>query len=355
MSDLACMWDKSNCSVICTLFKITFLGKWDECGERPFLWPLTSFPDRHTYSVHSVQYCPVAPPTLNSSAWTSSGPVVLSDGWHEQRLNEVVEALAPNILVQFISLLYNGTSLHNTLSSCQQYVQLQSNFHKSLTGYIADVAGTFESLIWQSARAVWIFFLSSLLPFPCTCLLAAAVYPLWAFFVPLPSVLDIVSCLCLLLLSFPWLLHKSHQISISFSFAILTIKELWHLDFPCINLTKYRQWLFIYASPASRNSLPDNFQNMLRYSYHQSNAILRQCFPPTSTLSTFEVSLKIRRISSLLLLTSGRKLCLWMIWYNISCISIADFKSPFSTWNIIVTFTENALLHQQLHHTYAAH
>ena len=47
--DLAC-----NCSVICTLFKIAFLGKWDERGERPFLWPLTSFPDRHTYSVHSV-------------------------------------------------------------------------------------------------------------------------------------------------------------------------------------------------------------------------------------------------------------------------------------------------------------
>jgi len=40
----------------CTLFKITFLGKWDERGERPFLWPLTSFPDRHTYSVHSAQY-----------------------------------------------------------------------------------------------------------------------------------------------------------------------------------------------------------------------------------------------------------------------------------------------------------
>ena len=54
--DLACVGDKSNCSVICTLFKIVFLGKWDERGERPFLRPLTSFPDRHTYSVHSVQY-----------------------------------------------------------------------------------------------------------------------------------------------------------------------------------------------------------------------------------------------------------------------------------------------------------
>jgi len=55
--DLACMWDKSSCSVICTLFKITFLGKWDERGERPFLLSLTTFSHRHTYSVHSVQYC----------------------------------------------------------------------------------------------------------------------------------------------------------------------------------------------------------------------------------------------------------------------------------------------------------
>ena len=52
--DLACMGDKSNCSVICTLFQITFLEKWDNCRERPFLWPLTSFPDCYTYSVLSV-------------------------------------------------------------------------------------------------------------------------------------------------------------------------------------------------------------------------------------------------------------------------------------------------------------
>jgi len=48
---------------------------WDECGERPFLWPLTSFPGRHTYSVHSVQYGLSS--CLNSSAGTSSGPVAL--------------------------------------------------------------------------------------------------------------------------------------------------------------------------------------------------------------------------------------------------------------------------------------
>jgi len=54
---------------------------------------------------------------------------LLSDGWHEPHLNEAVEALAPNILVQFFSLLYPATSLHNTLSTCLRFVQLQSNFH----------------------------------------------------------------------------------------------------------------------------------------------------------------------------------------------------------------------------------
>ena len=42
---------------------------------------------------------------------------LLSDGWHEQPLNEGVEALAPNTLVQFLSLPHHGTSLHNTLST----------------------------------------------------------------------------------------------------------------------------------------------------------------------------------------------------------------------------------------------
>ena len=51
------MGSQSNCSVVFTLLKVIFLGKWDECGERPFPWPLTSFPDRHTHSVHSVQCC----------------------------------------------------------------------------------------------------------------------------------------------------------------------------------------------------------------------------------------------------------------------------------------------------------
>ena len=52
----------------------------------------------------------------------------------------------------------------------------------------------------------------------------------WVNKFPQPSVLDIGSYLCLLLLSFPWLLWKSHQISISFSFATWQIQSfLWPL------------------------------------------------------------------------------------------------------------------------------
>jgi len=72
---------------------------------------------------------------------------LLSDGWHEQPLNEVVEALAPNTLVQFLSLSHYSTSLHNTLFICLRFVLLQSNFRQLLTGYIAVVAETLESLI----------------------------------------------------------------------------------------------------------------------------------------------------------------------------------------------------------------
>ena len=66
-------------------------------------------------------------PALKSSAGISSGPVALrlavSDGWHEQPLNEVMGALAPNILLQLLSLICQFTSLHNTLSTCLQFVQ----------------------------------------------------------------------------------------------------------------------------------------------------------------------------------------------------------------------------------------
>jgi len=67
--------------------------------------------------------------------------------YSRRRRQPVVEALAPNIQVQFLSLLYHGTSFHNTFTTCLRFVQLQSDFRESLTECIADVAGTFESLI----------------------------------------------------------------------------------------------------------------------------------------------------------------------------------------------------------------
>ena len=162
---LACMGDQSNC------FFLVFL-----CLRSPFLGS-----GMNVENVHSSGHSPVSQiathilwnlssavcsPALNSSAGSSSGPVLwlcdlLSDGSHEQPLNEVVEALAPNIIVQFHSLPHHGTSLHNTLSTCLQFVQLQSNFRQLLTGYIAGVAETLESGIHSSEtlRFAWYVFI----------------------------------------------------------------------------------------------------------------------------------------------------------------------------------------------------
>jgi len=210
------MGDKS--SVICTLFKIVFLGKWDECGERPLLWPVSQITCRliemynywtadttckndHVCCLHETQkiiginankteYNLVTHNEIETwTAWlwlwlwswlwtVLLGPHqdlwlcdLLSDGWQEQPLNEVVEALAPNILIQLFSPLYHSIGPHNTFSTRLRFVQLQSIFCQSLTGYIADVAGTFDSyMIWLSGRAAWNFLLSSLFPVPRTCL-----------------------------------------------------------------------------------------------------------------------------------------------------------------------------------------
>ena len=51
--------------------------------------------------------------------------------------------LAYNIFVQFLSLHRHGTSLHNTLSTCLRFVQLQSNFHQLLT---MDTLQTLQSV-----------------------------------------------------------------------------------------------------------------------------------------------------------------------------------------------------------------
>ena len=90
---------------------------------------------------------PLTLQTITTAQMLSVGGEGASDVWHEQPLNEVVEAFAANILFQFLSLLHHGTSLHNTISTCLRFVQVQSNFRQSLTGYIVDVAVTFKSFI----------------------------------------------------------------------------------------------------------------------------------------------------------------------------------------------------------------
>ena len=41
--------DECNCLKVSTFFSITFLGKWDEAGPFPVLWPLLGLPDLLTY------------------------------------------------------------------------------------------------------------------------------------------------------------------------------------------------------------------------------------------------------------------------------------------------------------------
>ena len=222
------MWDKSNCSVIYRLFKITLLGTWNERGERP------EFPrSPHRFCA----FCPVLSLLL---LWTVLlGPHQTLNGFATCRLTEGMS----NLWTKWRRLLLPIF----LFTSCPFFIMVQvfkipfppvcdlcsfSQIFAScwLAGYIADVAETFESLIWLAGRAAWNSLSSSLLPIPHTCLPAAAVYPLWAFSVPQPSVVDISSYLCLLLPSFPWLLQKSHLISITLSFATLRIQLfLWLL------------------------------------------------------------------------------------------------------------------------------
>ena len=125
---------------------------------------------------------------------------LLSDGWHEQPLNEVVEAVAPTILVQLvyfpsIIMVYFFTIPFPPVCDLCNFSQIFTN----------RWLGTLQT--WLELSSHWLtirknFLLRSLLLIPRTCLPAAAVYPLWAFSVPLPSVHDIGPYLCLLLLSF---------------------------------------------------------------------------------------------------------------------------------------------------------
>ena len=171
----SCTGDKRNCSVICTQFKITFLGKWAECGERPFLWPLTSYPDRHTYSVHSAHT--VFHPALNSSSGTSLGSVALRLAVRRMaratsEWSGVFAALTscPILCSYFLSnSLPFLIMLHVfTIPLCSFRLELSSHWFD----YLEELPGIS-------------FWVRSLLPIPRTCppvpARHTAVYPLWAY------------------------------------------------------------------------------------------------------------------------------------------------------------------------------
>ena len=142
--------------------------------DRPFLWPLTSFPDHHTYSVPSVQYC------LCSCVEQFCWDLIRTCGFATCCLT----AGTSNLWTKWCRLLL-PIFLFNSFPFFIMYKFSQYPFHLSAIcaalvkfSPIADIAGTFESLIWLSKRAAWNFLSSLLLSIPCICLPAAAVYPL---------------------------------------------------------------------------------------------------------------------------------------------------------------------------------
>ena len=163
---------KSNCSVICTLFKITFLGKW-----------------RNVENVHSSEHSPVSQIATHIRRILSSSlfcfehfccdlirtcgfaTCCLTDGTSNCERSGGGSCCQYSSSILFpSSLRYKPSQYSFHLSAICAFVQLQSNFRQLLTGCIADVAETFESLIWLSGRAAWNFLLSSLLLSPRTCL-----------------------------------------------------------------------------------------------------------------------------------------------------------------------------------------
>ena len=92
---LAC--ETSNCCVICTLFKVTLLGS-EMNVENVYFSGHSTVSQIATITI----FCALCPVLSLLLFWTVlQGPHkdlllcdLLSDGWHEQPLNEVVEALA---------------------------------------------------------------------------------------------------------------------------------------------------------------------------------------------------------------------------------------------------------------------
>ena len=164
------MWDKSNCSVICTLFKVTVnsLQYCLSCFEQ-FCWDL-------------IRTCVFATCCLTggtSNHWTK---------WWRFLLPIFLFNSFP-----FFAMIQIFTISLPAVCDLCSFSQIVTN-RRTLTGYIADVAGTFESFIWLSGRAAWN--LSLLLPIlrmppSCCCLstlsfLCTSAFSSWYRFLSLP-------------------------------------------------------------------------------------------------------------------------------------------------------------------------
>ena len=155
--DLACLWDKSYCTVICTLFTITFLGKWDKRKERPFLSPLTSFPDRKKISA----FCPVLSLLLLWTFFvgTLSRPVALPFAvW--RMAGATSKRRGGGFCFQYSCLIpfpvWSWYKYLQYVSICLRFVQLQSNFRQLLTEWLNTLH------TWLELSSHWFDYLEEL-------------------------------------------------------------------------------------------------------------------------------------------------------------------------------------------------
>ena len=49
--DITNVGDECSCPMVSAFFSVTFLGKWDEAGPFPVLWPLLGLPDLVTHGM----------------------------------------------------------------------------------------------------------------------------------------------------------------------------------------------------------------------------------------------------------------------------------------------------------------
>ena len=152
--------------ILSSVIRRTILLAWEtrlvvlyfaHCSRSPFLGSGMNVENIHS-SGHSpvsqthilcILSSTVSPPALNSSAGTSSRPVALRLAVCRMARATSERSGGGSCSQYSCSIPFPSLSWYKsyTLSTCLRFVHLQSIYRQSLTGHIADVAGTFESLI----------------------------------------------------------------------------------------------------------------------------------------------------------------------------------------------------------------